>query len=352
MKILVLTGIRPTAENRGSPGFLLDFYIECLREDQSNSVDVRFVSCDTSLNKLCIYIKKERINNYDAVLVYPFHVYFAFKFGTALKVIVLGPDSVSFLMARFQKIAKNAKRIRYMILKHYFHFLEGMVTARAKFIVVGRGDELFSKIRHLKKRSKIVYLRHPFNERYRAEVCDGDHPSASFSRRLVFVGDLSQKYVGDAKLSIHIVERLRSECNLSSVLFVGKRSRWLFEAMKSHFNSEQSLEFAEWIEDLLEISQRNYDIHAAPIRAGAGTKNRVLMSVSFGIPVVGTAVAFENIRLSNLSREDVGMYSANFHDDSLLEMLSFQSPGDLWANISNMNDEIREQIRHMFSIPL
>jgi glycosyltransferase involved in cell wall biosynthesis len=93
-----------------------------------------------------------------------------------------------------------------------------------------------------------------------------------------------------------------------------------------------------YVEDLRQIFDR-VRVFVAPLRYGAGLKGKVGQSMSYGVPVVGTSVAFEGFGIVD---EQQGMI-ANQSQDFARALIRAYSDRDLWQLLStqawNLIDE-------------
>jgi glycosyltransferase involved in cell wall biosynthesis len=69
----------------------------------------------------------------------------------------------------------------------------------------------------------------------------------------------------------------------------------------------------------------------APLRYGAGVKGKVTMSMCNGIPVVGTAIAFEGMSLTN----GVEMLAADAAIEMANHIVAAYSDEELWYRLSD-----------------
>jgi glycosyltransferase involved in cell wall biosynthesis len=80
----------------------------------------------------------------------------------------------------------------------------------------------------------------------------------------------------------------------------------------------------------------------APLRFGAGVKGKINMAMSHGLPVIGTTVAVEGMRLEN----GVDVLVADTADSFAAAYLQLVRQGALWNSLS---DNAVENVRSHFS---
>lgn len=335
--VAVYTALKPTTENKNSPGFLIQFYIEALKKEYN--VQVINVEAKSIPAKLGVYFKGCSLVQADAYVVYPFHLFFKFNWNNA-KVLVIGPDSPSLLFKRIALISSGMNYFKSFLLCRYFGFLERHLTSISRLIVVGMEDK--NNVR-LNSSSEFIcnskYIPHPFNEYYISDRNRIERPK----RRLIFSGDLSSKYVGSLDDSIQLINYFNNNQILEEVLFVGRSSTYIYEKLSSDTNLSSKIKYIEWIENYSEISMPGRDIHVAPLSAGAGTKNRVLASISLGVPVIGTRIAFENIDLLYPSIAYLGLFYFSEVSASLHKILAYNAPSDLDQKIQLFNEKVSQE---------
>lgn len=93
-----------------------------------------------------------------------------------------------------------------------------------------------------------------------------------------------------------------------------------------------------YVEDLREMFDR-VRVFVAPLRYGAGLKGKVGQSMSYGVPVVGTSVAFEGFGIVD---QQQGMI-ANEPDEFANAVIRAYSEPDLWQSLSTQAWELIEQ---------
>jgi hypothetical protein len=301
-KVLFLTSIVPSKENKGGPSGLI-YELILLFEKFKFITEVEVHTKQGSfLNKMGIYYSSKKVNssNYDFVFVYPFNLVFLFDFNDFSNVNVIGPDSPSLLFRRFYRNETNFfKKIKYFILQHWFKSREFDVLSRGiKLAVVGKNDARWLKRSNPNLIGSIFYITHPvlsvFFDKFSLEFSN----NSVTKKTLVFSGDLSKKYLINNYINIFIcIGKLQKEINFN-VLFVGKNSRWLFNEI-SQANCLENIEYIEWIADYADLCNPLNFVHFFPLGAGAGTKNRTLSAMSFGTTIVGSFVSLENTLYHN-----------------------------------------------------
>ena len=173
-----------------------------------------------------------------------------------------------------------------------------MLLESKKILLVGVED---TKASPYYANKKVCYLTHPnlFKKNWSS--------FKGHKRRFVLSGDLSRKYVGPG-LSL-VVELFKNKPTwIEKVLVVGKNNYWIYSVLNKKL--KVTIEYVEWVENYKDICLSGYDIHLAPLLAGAGTKNRILSCLDFGVPVIGTSICFENIVFGQHS-DNVGLFFFN-----------------------------------------
>ena len=303
---MVVSTIYPDPLNRNGPSGLIWELIEEIR--QTCEISVEFIAPKSGfsgiVNKLGLFIKRgSRVwNSSDLILVYPFTSLRYVRRSEWHQVVVIGPDSASFLYARFCRIANGISKLRYAILAYWFHRLEHLLLEEcASYVVVGINDRRWIKwvnTRVSERREKVVYLQHPLLSHSLIAISD-DALSQTQSRvgtepiRLIFCGDLSVKYCGDMIATLSRCMRSNNFfSSVASILVVGKKNAWV----KTVFQREgaTNVAYIDWVDDYRSLCSFA-DIHCFPLLAGAGTKNRALTATANGVTVVSTPIGLENI---------------------------------------------------------
>ena len=292
--VLILTSIKPNKHNKNGPSGLI-WECQSLLNQYCYNCDLLIIKDRNKLNKLGIYLKKiniEKIDKYDIILIYPFHIYFKLDKKARSKTIVLGPDSPSLLFKRFYNVSKGINKIKYFILKNWFLYKERkMLKNVSKFLVVRENDSRWLKYNHFNYSKKIFYLTHPILTSVVETISKVSVNCEKYKKyMLIFSGDMSKKYVGDFinEFSLYI-----NKVNLD-ILIVGKNNKWIYELFKIKCNRNK-VQYIEWIDNYNCICNPKYHIHIVPLIAGAGTKNRVLTACAMGVPVFSTFIGLENI---------------------------------------------------------
>ena len=289
--ILVVTDIEPGAENRSGPSSLLWEIGKYIR-GRVGEANCAVVS-PGSLTRDAIAVS-------EGLIVYPQHVLFKIPVGFWHKAIVLGPDSCVLLFSRCirSKNLRISRKIRYAIALIGYSVFELCILLIAKKVwLVGRLDVEAFAFGLGAYFGKASYLTHPSNSTYTS----WKQPNQRFlARRIIMFGDLQEKYVW------HIPELIKtlSRGDISKVLVTGRRNKWLADELNSYCKTE--IEFVEWVEDFSELCGET-DIHFFPLAAGAGTKNRVLASLQFHVPIIASPIALENIAESEETRIKLGI---------------------------------------------
>lgn len=227
----------------------------------------------------------------DLYIVYPLTLAGIIPKKLRCRTILIGPDSLSFLYARFARIQTGINRIRSSILSKWFAFLEAWAANNfLSVLLVGRNDVRWLCFHsNYINNNKVSYLPHPI---LRSVIRTQNISDASECSRIVFSGDLSHKYVGNffEQLNYQAISEIicSSDCEF---LVVGKNNWHVYESLALHL----PVKYIPWVEDYSSLCNPFRDIHVIPLFAGAGTKNRVLTALAMNLVVISTPIGLENI---------------------------------------------------------
>jgi len=84
--------------------------------------------------------------------------------------------------------------------------------------------------------------------------------------------------------------------------------------------------FVENIQPLLDAAR----INIAPLRYGAGTKGKVVQAMAFGLPTVGTSIAFEGMHID----DGISARTADSSEDFCMAIVALYKLESEWKNIS------------------
>jgi len=333
-KLTIVTAIKPSRHNRGSPSFLIDFFIDSLSDEYEVNVEKVGYS---KINKLGFYLNKVDENQLENnLLVYPNTAYFSISKSASRKrnVVIIGPDSSTLLYSRLHNVAKSSiLKLRYKLLKFWFSIIEKKITRHACLVVVG---ELDSKFSH-----NARYIPHPYNTQFLMQRGSKSCPLQS----VLLFGDLSPKYLKSKHEILQDIQIIQKRLHLNKVIVVGKSGKWLAEFLSS---KGLNVETQGWIEDLEEFIYENPAIHYFPLAAGAGTKNRVHASIMTASPVIGSEIALESVFLPNCSNEQLGLNNLEkfISGDTMLNENSVEG---IKKRVESYNRSVRQKISGLFN---
>jgi hypothetical protein len=295
--LVLLTTVAPDPENRGGPSGLPWEMLQEL-EQAGWQVHVQVVPLARTrlarrLMQLALPLAQIPVEHTeaDAYIAYPSYLSRFVPLALRSRTLVLGPDASSMLYARFARIESGRRRWLSLALCRWFAWHERW-TARhfAGIVVVGQNDARWLK--HFiepRRRQQVYYLPHPV---LRTVVRTVLGAGVKAKPRLIFGGDLSRKYVGDFFETLDhaaIAAILRTVgCE---VLVIGKGNRPVYEAIAPHLPTR----YETWVEDYATLCDPLRDVHAMPLLAGAGTKNRTLTALAMNVVVLSTPIGLENI---------------------------------------------------------
>lgn len=310
--LVLITTIAPDPENRGGPSGLPWELLEELKRAGWN-VQVQVVPLATGcirrrLMQLSVPLGYLEVDRHDAdvYIAYPFYLGRLVPPGIRSRTIVLGPDASSMLYARFARIESGWRRLRSICLAHWFVFQERWVAGHlAGMAVVGRNDARW--LRHVTGpvAARALYIPHPL-------LRNVAKPTPSKGRaakpRLVFGGDLARKYVGDFFETMDYgAVALTLQAADCEVLVVGKGNRAVYDAIAGYLPSQ----YIAWVDDYATLCDPLRDVHAIPLMAGAGTKNRTLTAIAMNVIVLSTPIGTENIDAAVLGAASVHRFRSS-----------------------------------------
>ena len=160
-------------------------------------------------------------------------------------------------------------------------------------------------------------------------------PALEARQDILFVGGFDHAPNVDAVLYFceHILPLVVAE--LPDVVFhvVGSNMpEHILNLRSSHINP------VGYVADLREVFDR-VRVFVAPLRYGAGLKGKVGQSMSFGVPVVGTSIAFEGFSLVD-HQEGIIANDPNSFAQSVVKLFV---DSDLWLSISTQAWQVIEQ---------
>lgn len=313
--VVFISSIVPNPENHGGPSGLPWEMIESLKQ---NGWDVQLQVFPLPVNRirrrltqLSIPIEKFLINQKDAdvYIVYPFYLGRLIPSELRSRAILLGPDATSMLYKRFARIQSGWGRWRSILISRWFVSQERWAAKHyAGIAVVGRNDVRWLRYFAVEFAAQIHYIPHPILSHV-AQPSPGKGIGAR--PRLVFAGDLSSKYVGDFFQTINYKD-FATALNLvdCELLVVGKGNRAVHNMISTHLPSQ----YVAWVEDYASLCDPLRDVHAIPLMAGAGTKNRTLTALAMNVIVVSTPIGTENVDATVLRTATVHRFrsSADF----------------------------------------
>lgn len=294
--LVLVTTIAPDPENSGGPSGLPWEIIEVFKRDNwdvhvqvirlpSGSLRRRLMQLSMPLGTLDIEKKDASV-----YIFYPFYLGRRVPRELHGKTILLGPDASSLLYARFARIERGWRRWRARCISRWFICQERWASRNlASIAVVGFNDMRWLQRFTDARTNHVAYIPHPILRNVaRAVQNDGREAPP----RLILGGDLAPKYVGDffETLDYTTVSQMLNAAKCE-VLVVGRGNRRLHDTLIDHLPSK----YIPWIDDYATLCDPLRDIHAVPLMAGAGTKNRTLTALAMNVILVSSAIGTENI---------------------------------------------------------
>lgn len=346
-KILIVTAIKPDYLNKGGPSGVLWEMIEILKQDFSIEILLKEPKSKfgQKLNQLGVGKKiiDKRLETVEIILVYPSFVLNLIEQKYWRKAYLLGPDATSFLFARLFKIASGFSKLKYIILTKWFIFLENHYAAKIKkFIVVGEKDRKWLVKNGISK-EKISFLSLPLLN----SSLNENFSENKGQKRYILAGDLSYKYIGDFLFKVKVELSKNNILGPIRMIVVGKNNFWVYRLFKEI--SWLVVDYKEWIEDYRDICNLN-DVHLVPLKAGAGTKNRVLTACANGLKIISTQIGIENIRyLKNCNY----IIKANDHQQfakAMINVLDLDEKNslDIFKFRNDINNDFKKDLKKIF----
>ena len=312
MYITIVTSLKPDKYNRGGPSGLI-WEIEQLLKNLGH--DVNECLCNMSFDNAVIaqlsimgLVDYKISNGYekaDKIIVYPDVIIKSIQQKYHKKCIVIGPDATSMVRYRKYKIYKWVniiegikKLYQYIFYRRFKIFEKRYIPMVIKHVVVGIDDRNWLAKEVLPSFSnKIVFLRHPL---LTASLVDLENNVELMSKnnsnkRFIFSGDMSKSYIGDnitvLAESLSILLK-KSKCSIN-IYVIGKKNKWIYNIFEKINNI--NAEYSSWVDNYQSVCHIDRDIHCIPLKAGAGTKNRVVTAIANGVTVITTSIGMENI---------------------------------------------------------
>ena len=313
--ICIVTDIMPSNYNQNTPGFLINKIMDEI-VNLGYEVDVKILRKPniSTLSKLGFHQRQNLdFSKYHKIIFYPFHLFSLIDESIANRSIIVGPDSPSLLFQRITSICSKRLKPRYFVLWHLFRIYESRLNKASLFLCVGQEDlKKFTRINGL---THGVYLPHPIRA---PEIVK---PSFSSMKCLVITGDHSKKYANESVYKF--INFLRTNEEKFEIRVVGPNNKWIHDEISKCYSSNL-LSYQEWVSDYSQVCRVGIDIHLALLDAGAGTKNRVLDAIAFGIPVIGTTTAYENIFEHPSDMTSLGCFSLDMLQASLTAAVEYR----------------------------
>jgi hypothetical protein len=310
--LVLLTSISPYPENRGGPSGLPWEMIEELKLAGWN-VQVQIVAMPVGrvnrrLMQLAIPLGQLEVERQDAdaYIAYPFYLGRLVPHALRSRTIALGPDATSMLYARFARIESGWRRWRSRFLTHWFAFQERWIADHlAGMAVVGRNDARWLRQVTGPTAYHPIYIPHPVLRNV-TKPTQGKGRAAK--PRLIFGGDLARKYVGGFfdTLDLDVVAQILESTNCE-VIVIGKGNHAVYLAIAGRLPCQ----YIAWVDDYATICDPLRDVHAIPLMAGAGTKNRTLTAIAMNVIVLSTPIGTENIDPTVLGAASVHRFNSS-----------------------------------------
>lgn len=342
MKVVVVTALTPTPENRGGISALLyallrfrpknvevDIFSFNLNQigdsdllEISDSMDSKIkllelpplFLCYQSLKdnkwfvRLCKFINRPHVMNAlfnqrnidlikkedcDFMLLYPLTISFANSFFTNIKTVIVAPDCWPLVRARslMNFFRLRSKKMYLDDVLYYYRATKPIrpqkeANQRVLFHYVGFAD--YNYHINLTGNKDAHFLLHPF-VKYKEKTID----FISTKRLNVIIsGAYDMYYATDVdKMLPSLIEYKHELLKHFKFTFLGKSWEPINQRLKE---GGFVCEFKSWVDDYaIELAQ--HDIMIAPISFGTGTKGKVLDGMVNGLLVIGSDYALENI---------------------------------------------------------
>jgi GT2 family glycosyltransferase/glycosyltransferase involved in cell wall biosynthesis len=303
-RVLFVDALTPTPD-QDSGSLVADKWLQIL---QSLGFKVTFIPQD---NFALSERYTERLQRRGIECVYgpymPSMISYFEQFGTSLDAVVVFRYGVAKVVYPLLKqYAPQAKTLFHAIDLHYLRqerwatlensvekWLESLRVKFEEMEVIAQSDLVC--VHSSVERAEI--LRHLPDTRVRISPLILDIPGRrnNFEQRanICFIGGYRHQPNVDAVLYFvkNVFPLIQRELPEIKFKIVGNEA-----PTELHTLASDSVEFVGFVEDLSVILD-NVRATVAPIRYGAGMKGKVGMSLSYGVPVVGTSVAFEGMGL-------------------------------------------------------
>jgi glycosyltransferase involved in cell wall biosynthesis len=350
MKIMLVTYLPPTSQNKGGPTALLSYLIKyrpknihldivCfkgpLAKDESTLKtiwkpffnNVYFVrprkiveiivkilskigfhsafpiqSYRYSLSKWKLRRPDYSKEIYDILWVYPSYLIKCIDGFQRNNVIVTGPDSaslhyhlmsqiydISFYKPKDRMFRKKLQRYK-ILLRQHIHLDRAWVASGAVFHVVGETDRRY--IQNISPEANTIFTKHPHFD-YLPVI--RDFTKATGKLKILVTGVNHGEYIGD--FLDEIVNTVMKDVRLAEFyrfMFIGSGFNEIVQRLAEGGFETESF---SWVDDYAGTI-RESDIQLFPIILGTGTKNKVLSAMATGLLCIGTNHAFENIQVS------------------------------------------------------
>lgn len=342
MKVVIVTYLTPTPENRGGISALL----YALLRFRPNDVDIKIYSfninqigkaellnisehlkaeitildlpseyklyqsykdnkwfvrfnkffCRPNINKALFDRRNVKIitsEKCDYVLLYPLTIGFANTYFINNKTVIVAPDCWALVRGRS---LMNFYRIRSkkMFLDDLLYYYRATKTSRLKkeirkntlFHYVGMADFKFHC--ELTGNNNAHFLLHPY-VKYKERSIDFTTPQ---KLKVIIPGSYDMYYATDVdKMLSSFIDYKDELLKHFQFTFLGKRWSPIDKRLK---DAGFECEFKTWVDDYAEELVQ-HDIQITPISFGTGTKGKVLDAMVNGLLVIGSDYALENI---------------------------------------------------------
>lgn len=320
LSLVMLTTITPDPENRGGPSGLPWEILEELTRDgwqvHTQLVPLAAGRVQRRLMQLAVQLTSIQVErtDADAYIVYPSYLGRQVPPELRSRTLVLGPDATSMLYARCARIESGWRRWRSLCLSQWFKFHEmWLIRNLAGMLVVGRNDARW--LRHFAGpalREHVHYVPHPVLHTVTKSIC-GEGTRAK--PRLVFSGDLSRKYIGDFFDTFdHAAVAAALSSTDCEIIVIGKGNRHVYDLIAKHLPAR----YEAWVDNYATFCDPLRDVHAIPLMAGAGTKNRTLTALAMNVIIVSTPIGIENIDIRVLHASNVHRFRSGAEFPSAL----------------------------------
>lgn len=286
MKILIITNFKLKKENENEPSSLIWYIFNFLLK--FHEIDVKHIPINSKL-ELLGFGKKISINElrYDLYICYPLSIFKRIPNEIKSKSIVIGPDSVTLLYYRFFKTSNSffLKLKNFLLVVWFSQIEKNIISLSKRFIVVGKNDSRWLKKKFDKE--NISYLTHPIIDYSHKKVDYINYPGKI---NFIISGFYNKK---NCMKNINVYLKKLDSLYECSFIVVGKKNKWLFKLIFNKFPKKTF--YIERVANFKEICNPIKHVHIVPLKAGAGTKNRVLTALNYDCTVLTSFVGYENI---------------------------------------------------------